>query len=459
MWVNPVHSSPVDHYGSQIESMGMYRATIALMVFLMSLTASARAAQLDDAVAAAHKGEYAVAFQLISPLAEKGDARAQFNIGYMYANGWGVRRDFTEAVKWYRKAAEQGLEIAQHYLGIAYINGEGIVPDDAEAARWFKRAAEQGFSRAQLMLGRMYLDGKGVPKDLVQGYAWVVLAGQRGTPSRIAEFLMLTPEQHVQAQEVMARWKPKPESSLSSVADPRPEEILGLDPHLGGELADTGAWPASAIGVVAIAFGNPIRCSGALVGSKIVLTAAHCLFAGKQAGSPLVAPGAVHFLVGMSKGTPAATTVAEQLIVSKDFVPGNWTPERSAADWALIVLKDPIASRPLPVKALTNEELKAASIEGTIYQIGYGMERRYSPSVLRNCLADLSEDNRTLMVRCLANFGYSGSPILAEINGSPTVIGVFSAFQTETRKAFACSASQFEEKLKELTGAAIGQGR
>jgi hypothetical protein len=109
------------------------------------------------------------------------------------------------------------------------------------------------------------------------------------------------------------------------------------------------------------------------------------------------------------------------------------------------------------VKALTKEELEAASISGKISQIGYGMERRYSPTVLRNCLADQPEDNRILVMRCLANFGYSGSPVLAEINGIPTVIGVFSAGESETRRAFVCSASQFEGKLKELTGAAINK--
>ena len=161
----------------------------------------------------------------------------------------------------------------------------------------------------------------------------------------------------------------------------------------------------------------------------------------------------------MSKGSAAVSSVAERLIVSKDFVPGNWRPERSAVDWAFIVLKDPVVSRPIPVKALTKEELKAASIEGNISQIGYGTERPYSPTVLRNCLADQPEDDRILTVRCLANFGYSGSPVLAEVDGTPTVVGVFSAAEFETKNAFACSASQFEEKLKELTGAAIWQGR
>jgi hypothetical protein len=127
----------------------------------------------------------------------------------------------------------------------------------------------------------------------------------------------------------------------------------------------------------------------------------------------------------------------------------------SAVDWALIVLKDPMPSRPLQVKTLTKEELKTASIEGRISQIGYGIERPYSPTVLRNCLAEQAEDDRILSVRCLANLGYSGSAILAEVNGVPNVVGVFSAADPQSRNASACSASQFEGRLKELSGAAI----
>jgi len=38
-----------------------------------------------------------------------GNGRAQNMLGIMYSRGQGVRQDFAEAVKWYRKAAEQGL--------------------------------------------------------------------------------------------------------------------------------------------------------------------------------------------------------------------------------------------------------------------------------------------------------------------------------------------------------------
>ena len=48
--------------------------------------------------------------------AEKGDAKAQFNLGNCYFNGWGVSKNMAEAVKWYKKAARQGIPNAKKAL-------------------------------------------------------------------------------------------------------------------------------------------------------------------------------------------------------------------------------------------------------------------------------------------------------------------------------------------------------
>ena len=48
--------------------------------------------------------------------AEQGYANAQFNMGYSYAKGYGLKKDKVEAMKWLRLAAEQGYEDAVEML-------------------------------------------------------------------------------------------------------------------------------------------------------------------------------------------------------------------------------------------------------------------------------------------------------------------------------------------------------
>ena len=45
---------------------------------------------------------------------ERGEAWAQYNMGYYYYYGEGVKQGYFTAVKWFRKAAEQGDAAAQN---------------------------------------------------------------------------------------------------------------------------------------------------------------------------------------------------------------------------------------------------------------------------------------------------------------------------------------------------------
>jgi hypothetical protein len=129
----------------------------------------------EDALAAWSRGEYANAYWLWRPLAEQGNADAQFYLGLMKENGQGVPRDDGEALKWYRKAADQDLALAQFDLGTMYANGRGVPQNDREAAKWYRLAADQGLGAAQFNLGVMYVEGKGVPRDYVQAHMWLTL--------------------------------------------------------------------------------------------------------------------------------------------------------------------------------------------------------------------------------------------------------------------------------------------
>lgn len=67
-------------------------------------------------------------------LAEQGDADAQYSLGVRYFCGHGVRQDYAEAAKWFRKAAEQGHATGQYYIANAYYHGRGVPRNQAESS-------------------------------------------------------------------------------------------------------------------------------------------------------------------------------------------------------------------------------------------------------------------------------------------------------------------------------------
>jgi hypothetical protein len=89
----------------------------------------------NDGVIAYIKKDYKEAYKLWLPLAEQGNAKAQYNLGLMYVNGQGVPQDDKEAVKWFRLSAEQGNTKVQLILGALYDHGLGVPQDHKEAVR------------------------------------------------------------------------------------------------------------------------------------------------------------------------------------------------------------------------------------------------------------------------------------------------------------------------------------
>jgi len=102
-----------------------------------------RAGPLEDGITAYRSGDYATALRILRPLAEQGNAAAQFNLGSMYAHGQGVTQDYREVVKWYRLGAEQGSSTAQVFLGLMYSQGQGVVQDNLRAHMWLNLAASR----------------------------------------------------------------------------------------------------------------------------------------------------------------------------------------------------------------------------------------------------------------------------------------------------------------------------
>jgi uncharacterized protein len=124
--------------------------------------------------------DYSEAVKWLRKAADQDYADGQRQLGNAYFNGMGVEKDYDQAFALYSKAAKQGNIEAQASLGVCYEFGRGVQKDDSLAVGWYRKAAELDNARAQNNLGNAYLQGRGLTKDVVQGYKWILLSAAQG---------------------------------------------------------------------------------------------------------------------------------------------------------------------------------------------------------------------------------------------------------------------------------------
>jgi hypothetical protein len=124
---------------------------------LLSTPVSAQSVKAG--IEAWQRSDYAGAVAIWRPLAEKGDADAQFNLGQAYRLGRGVPLNLGAAQTWFERAASSGHLDAETTLGLLlFQNG-----DRAAGLKWLRRAAEQG-------------------EDRLLGYSFISRAAAAGLP-------------------------------------------------------------------------------------------------------------------------------------------------------------------------------------------------------------------------------------------------------------------------------------
>ncbi|RDD63921.1 tetratricopeptide repeat protein [Ferruginivarius sediminum] len=194
----------------------VFRILPAVWVLLACL-GGASAQDYEAGFKAFQAGNYAQARGIWRPLADAGDAQAQYglgvmyergagaiaadlgraahwyaravgqghpsaqnNLGLMFAQGRGVQRAPVRATKLWQSAAEAGHLMAQYNLGLAYYRGEGLERDNKTALRWFRRAARSGLPDGQYAMGQMYRLGVVVAQDNAKALAWYRRAAAQG---------------------------------------------------------------------------------------------------------------------------------------------------------------------------------------------------------------------------------------------------------------------------------------
>ena len=120
--------------------------------------------------------------------------------------------DFTRAMREWRPLADAGDAMAQFNLGLLHYEGQGAPQDYAEAARWFQSAADQGYAKAQLNLGALYGSGKGVKRDYARAYMWLSLCAATGDEKCATQRDLVAAKLNAKtlalAQKQAREWKP-----------------------------------------------------------------------------------------------------------------------------------------------------------------------------------------------------------------------------------------------------------
>lgn len=202
-------------------------------------------------------------------------------------------------------------------------------------------------------------------------------------------------------------------------------------------------WPWLAIGRVNIANGRLSFCTGSLVASRTVVTAAHCLLDARTNG--WVKPETVHFVVGDVPGKGyLGHSLAASFVISPDFkcTPEDCPHTQSAGlsrqiirpqliktDWAVITLQDDLAVKPIPIEVIRRADLPSVG-DVQVVLPGFGADRPFLLAAHKGCSAttDLPELGLGSLAHGCETFqGGSGSPVLLMRNGAVSIIGIATA--------------------------------
>jgi len=230
--------------------------------------------------------DFAKAADLYRKAAAQGNAKAMYNLGYIYYHAQGVPQDVATAAQWFQKAADKGLPAAELEVGLAYFAGDtgqkqdlnaaakwlllaaqqtskpaekaeaanclgllyeqgaGVPQNIPSALDWFKEGADLGNAKARYNLGRIYMEGGPVKKDPVLSYMWLKMAAFQAEPMSmhlLTENLAAkayTPEQMAEGDQKLKEYKAQHPLTTPNITGAAPRVI---EPGIPGDIPTPGA--------------------------------------------------------------------------------------------------------------------------------------------------------------------------------------------------------------------------
>lgn len=200
----------------------MTRPVYFILCMLITLKAAPlKASDVSDAISAMRAGNFAEAYCVLKPYAEAGDPEAQYNIGWMYLNGYGLMMNDSKALEWWQRSSDQGYTDASFSIAMLYSLGEGKVKKDmGKAIEYYLMAVEDGHEDANMIVRSMLArDDESIrerKQEIIRTYGY-----------------LLGPLFDVKVERANLRSKPSLESKVVTVLN-QGEAMV--------ELSDKGKW-------------------------------------------------------------------------------------------------------------------------------------------------------------------------------------------------------------------------
>ena len=197
---------------------------IALLLFSGSLGAAQNNQvdrYFDYGIERMREGNYAEAYCYLRPLADRVHADAQYTLGWMYHNGYGLRIDDEKAFEWWNRSAGADNREATFALGLLYEQGLGTEKSPAKAADMYLKAARKNSEDAISLIHSLLreptsplyaplLERLGQDWQLISKKAWVVKSEKanvrKGPGKKHAVKFVLKREQKIYELDRTGKW-------------------------------------------------------------------------------------------------------------------------------------------------------------------------------------------------------------------------------------------------------------